>query len=96
MFDDDSLIDPNLTSALQALTLPLIYQTILNDDRCLGLRHHDLACARALGFDAPEPDLGLPDRPCLISPTYPELSSTPSKTLWISQKVPSTRFLHTR
>ena len=71
MFDDDSLIDPNLTSALQALTLPLIYQTILNDDRCLGLRHHDLACARALGFDAPEPDLGLPDRPCLISPDIP-------------------------
>ncbi len=71
MFDDDNLIDPSLTSALQALTLPLIYQTILNDDRCLGLRHHDLACARALGFDAPEPDLGLPDRPCLISPDIP-------------------------
>ena len=57
------LVDEALVIDLQRIALPLIYEAIINIEPTLGLQHHDVICARALGLNANHPDRKLSTSP---------------------------------
>ena len=57
------LVDETLVIELQRIALPLIYEAVITVEPTLGLQHHDVICARALGLNANHPDRKLSTRP---------------------------------
>ena len=57
------LVDEALVIELQRIALPMIYEAVINVEPTLGLQHHDVICARALGLNANHPDRRLSTRP---------------------------------